>query len=124
MGADVQMTREAQPMTARDKVAEAISRQAEWEAVSIPYPKIERLADAAIGAHMEALSETGHVVVKLPEPTAQWAGGPEWRYGDSVVWTAPGGNVMVQNVEPGDLHPEQARMLGAWLLAAAAKAES
>ncbi|AVP42377.1 hypothetical protein SEA_MISHA28_79 [Mycobacterium phage Misha28] len=72
----------AEPMIPRDKVAEAISRQAEWEAVSIPYPKIERMAGAAIGAHMEALSETGHAVVKLAETQTD----PE--FGDEF-WQVP-----------------------------------
>lgn len=62
-------------------------------------------------------------VVELPEPTDHWAEGPEWRDGNAVVWTAPGGTVMVQNVEPGDLSPDQARALAAALLAAADRAE-
>ena len=35
------------------------------------------------------------------------------------VWTAPGGRIMVQRVEPGDLTPEEAEALGLALLAAA-----
>lgn len=63
-------------------------------------------------------------VVELPEPTGQWSAGPEWRDGNAVVWTAPGGTVMVQNVEPGDMSPHQARQLAAKILAAANRAEA
>ena len=78
-------------------------------------------------AVLDALREAGYGVVKLPEPTGRWAEGPEWRDFISgaihaVVWTgdAPGSTVMVQNVEPGSLTPDQAHDLAAALLAAAA----
>lgn len=85
-------------------------------------PFVSRRAEAE--AILAALKTANIGVVELPEPTSRWAEGPEWRYGNSVVWTAPGGSVMVQNVEPGDLHPEQARTLAAWLLSAADAAEA
>lgn len=40
-----------------------------------------------------------------------------------VVWTAPGGRVMIQRVEPGDLTPAQARTFALNILAAAAYSE-
>lgn len=64
-----------------------------------------------------------YAVVELPEPTGHWGGGPEWRDGDAVVWTALASNVMVQNVGGGDLSPHHARVLAAALLAAAKRAE-
>ena len=85
-----------------------------------------RSLDLAIQG-LDALREAGWEVVKLPEPTGRWAEGPEWRDFISgaihaVVWTgdAPGSTVMVQNVEPGSLTPDQAHDLAAALLAAAA----
>ena len=79
---------------------------------------------------LEDLAEAGYVIVKLPEPNGFWGEGPEWAQdaapGDStgwVAWTAVGGLVMLQRVEPGELTPDQARELGAALLAAAAHAE-
>ena len=48
----------------------------------------------------------------------------EWWVADNaVVWTAAGGRVMVQRLEPGDLTPEDARALAAVLIEAAAHAE-
>ena len=77
--------------------------------------RCEHLADAILARF---------AVVELPEPTGQWSAGPEWRDGNAVVWTAPGGTVMVQNVEPGDMSPHQARQLAAKILAAANRAEA
>lgn len=39
------------------------------------------------------------------------------------VWTAPGGRIMVQRVEPGDLTPAEARFFALAVLAAAKYAE-
>lgn len=48
----------------------------------------------------------------------------DWTLGNNViVWTAVGGLVMVQRLEPGDLTPEDARALAAVLIEAAAHAE-
>lgn len=116
----------AEPMIPRDKVAEAISRQAEWEAVSIPYPKIERMAGAAIGAHMEALSETGHAVVKLADSDGEDDDGQEY-FGDfeiRVDHTARGGEHPRIYIGGHPSTPDAARREAAALLAAAAKAES
>jgi hypothetical protein len=68
-------------------------------------------------------------IVELPSATGDLLlGGMEWRFGLTfcprlVVWTAPESPVMIQNVEPGDLAPDQARALAAALLAAASAAE-
>ena len=43
---------------------------------------------------------------------------PCGQYGPSV-WTAPGGTVMVQRIEPGDLAPDEARAVAYAMLAAA-----
>ena len=40
-----------------------------------------------------------------------------------IVWTAPGGLVMVQRLEPGELSPDDARTLASALLDAAEVAE-
>lgn len=42
----------------------------------------------------------------------------------SVVWTAPGGLVMVQNIEPGELTPDQAVELSNILRSAAILAKN
>lgn len=47
-------------------------------------------------------------------------GGP---YGPSV-WTEPGGTIMVQRIEPGDLTPEEARGIADVLYAAAEYSET
>ena len=49
-------------------------------------------------------------------PTKGWVLGVQDR---PVVWTAPGGRVMIQRIEPGDLTPTQARDLAFNILAAA-----
>ncbi|WP_204338629.1 hypothetical protein, partial [Rhizobium ruizarguesonis] len=75
------------------------------------------------------IADAGLLAPDLPEPNDPnvfvpngkgWLpGGP---YGPSV-WTAPGGTVMVQRIEPGDLTPEEARGIAHALLAAADYAE-
>lgn len=48
----------------------------------------------------------------------------DWALGNNaVVWTAVGGRVMVQRIEPGGLTPDDARALAAVLVEAAAHAE-
>jgi len=42
---------------------------------------------------------------------------------DSVVWTSPGGRIMIQRIEPGGLAPEDARLFALSILAAADYAE-
>ena len=70
---------------------------------------------------LSALDAAGYAIVELPEPTEN---GPhlEWRrlcFENAVVWTIPGGHVMIQNIEPGDLMPSNARDVAAAVLAAA-----
>ena len=60
-------------------------------------------------------------IVELPESGEN---GPftEWRFKfnpAAVVWTEPGAHVMIQNIEPGDLMPSDARDVAAAILAAA-----
>lgn len=61
----------------------------------------------------------------LPEPNDPNVfvpGGKGWLPGGPhgpSVWTAPGGTVMVQRIEPGDLTPEEAREVANALYAAA-----
>ena len=73
----------------------------------------KRLADAGLLA--PDLPEPNDPNVFVPNGKGWLPGGP---YGPSV-WTAPGGTVMVQRIEPGDLTPEEAREIAHALLAAA-----
>lgn len=108
------------------------------EALGMSNKAFRAIADALReqGAHfprvgarliLDALKAAGIELVELPEPTGRWAEGPEWRpfpQQHIVVWTGkPGSTVMIQNVEPGDLTPDEARGLAAALLAAANAAE-
>ena len=73
-----------------------------------------------------ALKENGLLAPDLPEandPGIFVPGGKGWRIGDISVWTAPDSSVMIQNVEPGDLSPAEARELAHALLAASDYAE-
>ena len=50
----------------------------------------------------------------------------EWRLKDGegpIVWTEPDARIMVQNLEPGDLTPEYARVLASMLKEAAQYSE-
>lgn len=73
---------------------------------------------------VEALAQAGLLAEDLPEPDIDIAvpDGKAWLpcglIGPSV-WTAPGGRVMVQRVEPGDLTPAKARFFALAVLAAA-----
>ena len=107
--------------TAREKVARAINPNDPDIVIRTG------IADAAIAAHLEHLAETGHAVVKLPEPTY----GPDgegqfgWKPRISSVTATPNddGSWSVWD-EDFDMTPDDARELAAALLAAAAKAEA
>ena len=78
----------------------------------------------------QALADAGLLAPDLPEandPTASFVpGGKGWLLQGPtgpVVWTAPGGLVMIQRLEPGDLTPAKARDLANILNAAADYAE-
>ena len=70
--------------------------------------------------HVLAALRERNAIVELPKPTVN---GPhlEWRRlcFEAVVWTIPGGHIMIQNIEPGDLMPSNARDVAAAILAAA-----
>lgn len=67
----------------------------------------------------------------LPEANDPSAGfvpdGKGWLLTDAtgpVVWTAPGGLVVIQRIEPGELTPVEAREFASHIIAAAAYAET
>lgn len=72
------------------------------------------LADA--GLLMPDLPEADAYGVQFDDPVKGWVLDAQDR---PVVWTAPGGRVMIQRIEPGDLTPAQARTLALNILAAA-----
>lgn len=71
------------------------------------------------------LTDTGLIAPDLPDPDESMIFVPEGRgwlpsgKNGPSVWTAPGGRIMVQRIEPGDLTPEEAREVAHALLAAA-----
>lgn len=71
------------------------------------------------------LAEAGLIAPDLPEPNDSAIfvpNGKGWLPAEPdgpVVWTAPGGLIMVQRIEPGDLAPYEARQVAYALLAAA-----
>lgn len=74
---------------------------------------------------VEALANAGLLAPDLPEANGLDIAVPDGKAwlpcgltGPSV-WTAPGGRVMVQRVEPGDLTPADARFFSLAVLAAA-----
>lgn len=74
---------------------------------------------------VEALAQAGLLMPDLPEandPSIFVPDGKGWLpcglTGPSV-WTAPGGRIMVQRVEPGDLTPDEANAFALAVLAAA-----
>lgn len=74
---------------------------------------------------VEALANAGLLMPDLPKPNDPSIFVPDGKgwlpcglTGPSV-WTAPGGRVMVQRVEPGDLTPAEARFFALAVLAAA-----
>lgn len=77
----------------------------------------ERLAKALAQAGLLApdLPEANDLDIPVPNGKA-WL--PCGLTGPSV-WTAPGGRIMVQRVEPGDLTPAEARFFALAVLAAA-----
>ena len=74
---------------------------------------------------VEALANAGLLAPDLPEANAPDIFVPDgkgWLLDDEngpVVWTAPGGRIMVQRVEPGDFTPDEARFFALAVLAAA-----
>ena len=78
-----------------------------------PHDAVEALAQA--GLLMPDLPEANDLDIAVPNGKA-WL--PCGLIGPSV-WTAPGGRVMVQRVEPGDLTPVEARFFALAVLAAA-----
>ncbi|MBU5654311.1 hypothetical protein KPA07_05205 [Corynebacterium aurimucosum] len=86
-----------------------------------------RPGDLRIHPHdaVEALAQAGLLAPDLPEANAPDIFVPDgkgWLLDDEngpVVWTAPGGLVMVQRVEPGDLTPDEAHLFALTVLAAA-----
>lgn len=80
-------------------------------------------ADAEAGA--VRLADAGLLAPDLPEPDESMTFVPDGKgwlpggpHGPSV-WTAPGGHIAVQRIEPGDLTPDEARGVAHALLAAA-----
>lgn len=78
-----------------------------------PNDAVEALAQAGLLA--EDLPEANDLDIAVPNGKA-WL--PCGLIGPSV-WTVPGGRVMVQRVEPGDLTPAEARFFALAVLAAA-----
>lgn len=84
--------------------------------------------NSAVGsphAIAERLAKAGLLAPDLPEPNDPSIFVPDGKgwlpcglTGPSV-WTAPGGRIMVQRVEPGDLTPAEARFFALAVLAAA-----
>lgn len=71
------------------------------------------------------LADAGLITPDLPEPDESMTFVPDGKgwlpggpHGPSV-WTAPGGHIAVQRIEPGDLTPKEAREVAHALLAAA-----
>ena len=112
-------------MTNLDKAAELI----------LPYiggcTECDRIGDACLDCTREAkdavkdIAEAGLLAPDLPDANdldIPVPNGKAWLpcglTGPSV-WTAPGGRIMVQRVEPGDLTPAEARFFALAVLAAA-----
>ena len=66
----------------RDKIASAICYERWGEDGEVHHPSKwdEETADAAIAAHLQALTEAGYVLVKLPEPGEYKDGRPQWNW--------------------------------------------
>ena len=84
--------------------------------------------NSAVGsphAIAERLAKAGLLAPDLPEANAPDIFVPDGKgcllddENGPVVWTAPGGLVMVQRVEPGDLTPDEAHLFALTVLAAA-----
>lgn len=78
-----------------------------------PHDAVEALAQAGLLA--DDLPAANDLDIPIPDGKA-WL--PCGLRGPSV-WTAPGGRVMVQRVEPGDLTPDEANAFALTVLAAA-----
>ncbi|OFK27217.1 hypothetical protein HMPREF2822_12300 [Corynebacterium sp. HMSC062E11] len=108
-------------MTNFDRAAQVIYDEASktWERGEIltAAGEAERLANALADAGLLApdLPEANDAGIIVPGGKG-WL--PQGLTGPSV-WTAPGGRVMVQRVEPGDLTPAEARFFALAVLAAA-----
>lgn len=101
-----------------DKAAEVIDQWTKEgyelnSAVGSPHAIAERLAKAGLLA--PDLPEANDLDIAVPNGKG-WL--PCGLTGPSV-WTAPGGRVMVQRVEPGDLTPDEAHFFALTVLAAA-----
>lgn len=80
------------------------------------------LAAVLNGAHLTAEKEA--VREEAEQSGADMSTYLDWQLGGGgVVWTAKGGRVMVQRVEPGNLTPDDARSLALVLTMAADHAE-
>lgn len=84
--------------------------------------------DEEVPAHYriaDALAEAGLIAPDLPEDNdldIAVPNGKAWLPCGLIgptVWTVPGGRIMVQRVEPGDLTPAEARFFALAVLAAA-----
>lgn len=108
-------------MSKQDRAAQVIYDEASktWERGEIltAAGEAERLANA--------LADAGLLAPDLPEANAPDIFVPDgkgWLLDDEngpVVWTAPGGRIMVQRIEPGDLTPDEAHFFALIVLAAA-----
>jgi hypothetical protein len=113
----------------RDKIASAICYERWGEDGEVHHPSKwdEETADAAIAAHLQALTEAGYAVVKLPAAPSEYWGPehqPQWNHypytrvdGDEIEVGARCDHVYRINVY-------EARILAADLLAAADAAEA
>ena len=108
-------------MTNFDRAVQVIYDEANqmWERGEIltTAGEAERLAKALAEAGLlaEDLPDANDLDIPVPDGKA-WI--PCGLTGPSV-WTAPGGRIMVQRVEPGDLTPAEARFFALAVLAAA-----
>ena len=93
-------------------VLDAARRPGEIHSIH-PYDAVEALANAGLLA--TDLPEANDLDIAVPNGKA-WL--PCGLTGPSV-WTVPGGRIMVQRVEPGDLTPAEARFFALAVLAAA-----
>ena len=100
-------------MTAREQAIRVIRQQTLISDLATAKDVARRLDNA--GRLAPELPEPNDPNVFVPDGKGWLPGGPD---GPSV-WTAPGGTVMVQRIEPGDLTPEEAREVANALYAAA-----
>lgn len=111
-----------------DRAAEVIARANLARRERRPHADVHIVTMQAAREYAHALAEAGLLSPDLPEsnddslplPTRSWELDGE---GSPVVWSVPGGRVMIQRIEPGDLTPAQARTFALNVLAAANHAE-